>query len=263
MESISNTQPSPEQESNDCLVSLVIPCYNEASSVRGTATRIVDAFHNQHIGLELVLVDNGSSDKTGSIIDELIAEGMPIIRETVKVNRGYGHGILSGLRRCTGGYAGFLCADSQVDAVDVVRVAEIALNSQTPKLVKVRRRFRMDGIYRKTISILYNGLANLVFGGLHSIDINGNPKILPREYLQRMQLRSEDWFLDPEVMIKTKRLGLPVYEFNVLGQMRAEGLSHVRGSTMWEFFKNLMKYRFDKSLGDVTAPAHEDQTSNL
>ena len=43
-----------------------------------------------------------------------------------------------------------------------------------------------------------------------------------------MQLRSEDWFLDPEVMIKTKRLGLPVYEFNVLGQMRAEGLSHVR-----------------------------------
>lgn len=262
MESISNTQPGPEQGSNNCLVSLVIPCYNEASSVRSTATSIVDAFHNQHIGLELVLVDNGSSDETGRIIDELIAEGMPIIRETVKVNRGYGHGILSGLKRCTGDYAGFLCADSQVDAIDVVRVAEIALNSQTPKLVKVRRRFRMDGIYRKAISILYNGLANLVFGGLHSIDINGNPKILPREYLQRMQLRSEDWFLDPEVMIKTKRLGLPVYEFNVLGQMRAEGLSHVRGSTMWEFFKNLMKYRFDKRLGDVSAPPHEDHARN-
>lgn len=262
MEPISNTQPTPEQGSKDCLVSLVIPCYNEASSVRGTATRIIDAFRNQHIGLELVLVDNGSSDETGSIIDELIAEGMPVIRETVEENRGYGHGILSGLKRCTGSYTGFLCADSQVDAIDVVRVAEVALNSQTPKLVKVRRRFRMDGIYRKVISILYNGLANLVFGGLHSIDINGNPKILPSEYLQRMQLSSEDWFLDPEVMIKAKRLDLPVYEFNVLGQMRAEGLSHVRGSTMWEFFKNLMKYRFDKSLGDVAAPAHEDHASN-
>jgi len=258
MESISNTQHAPEQGNNGCLVSLVIPCYNEANSVRSTASRIVDAFHNQHIDLELVLVDNGSSDNTGDIINELIAEGMPIIKETVEVNRGYGHGILSGLKQCTGDYAGFLCADSQVDAVDVVRVAEIALNSQTPKLVKVRRRFRMDGIYRKVVSIVYNGLANLVFGGLRSIDINGNPKILPREYLQRMQLRSEDWFIDPEVMIKTKRLGLPVYEFNVLGQMRAEGLSHVHGSTIWEFTKNLLKYRFDRKLSDVSAPACDD-----
>jgi len=234
------------------LISLVIPCYNEARSLRSTATRIVEAFRSQDIKLELVLVDNGSTDDTGKIIDELMAEGLPIVKVTVKLNRGYGHGILSGLNKCTGEYAGFLCADSQVDAADVARVAEIALNSQTPKLVKVRRRFRMDGLNRKLISIFYNALANLVFGGLHSIDINGNPKILPREYLQRMQLRSKDWFLDPEVMIKTKKLGLPVYEFNVLGQMRAEGLSHVRGSAMWEFFKNLMRYRFDSDLVRVS-----------
>jgi len=240
-------------------ISLVIPCYNEAKSVRGTATRIVDAFRSHEIKLELVLVDNGSTDETGKIIDELVAEGQPVVKVTVELNRGYGHGILSGLKRCTGEFAGFLCADSQVDASDVARVAEIALNSQTPKLVKVRRRFRMDGLHRKLISIFYNALANLVFGGLHSIDINGNPKILPSEYLQRMQLRSEDWFLDPEVMIKTKRLGLPVYEFNVLGQMRAEGLSHVRGSAMWEFFKNLMRYRFDSNLARVSPPAGGNQ----
>jgi glycosyltransferase involved in cell wall biosynthesis len=233
-------------------ISLVIPCYNEASSVRSTATQIVDAFRSQNIKLELVLVDNGSIDETGKIIDQLVAEGLPVVKVTVDVNRGYGHGILSGLEACTGEYVGFLCADSQVDAVDVARVAEIAITSQTPKLVKVRRRFRMDGLHRKVISIIYNALANLVFAGLHSIDINGNPKILPREYLQRMELRSEDWFLDPEVMIKSKRLGLPVYEFNVLGQMRAEGLSHVRGSTMWEFFKNLMRYRFNRDLARVT-----------
>ena len=248
-----NSEPAGQR------ISLVIPCYNEARSVRSTATRIIDAFRGQNIELELVLVDNGSSDETGRIIDELVEEGLPVVKVTVEVNRGYGHGILSGLKRCTGEYAGFLCADSQVDAADVVRVAEISINSQTPKLVKVRRRFRMDGLHRKLISIFYNALANLVFGGLHSIDINGNPKILPREYLQRMELRSEDWFLDPEVMIKTKRLGLPVYEFNVLGQMRAEGLSNVRGSTMWEFFVNLMRYRFDSNLARVRPPAPDSK----
>lgn len=235
------------------MISLVIPCYNEASSVRGTATHIVDAFRARGIPLELVLVDNGSSDGTGAVIDELVAEGLPIVKVTVEVNRGYGHGILSGLASVTGDQVGFLCADSQVEAGDVVRVAEIAMASKSPRLVKVRRRFRMDGLRRKIISISYNGLANLMFGGLHSIDINGNPKIMPREYLQRMQLRSEDWFLDPEVMIKAKRLGLPVYEFNVLGQMRAEGFSHVRTSTLWEFLKNLLKYRFDRHLVDASA----------
>jgi glycosyltransferase involved in cell wall biosynthesis len=243
-------------------ISLVIPCYNEASSIRSTATRIIDAFHGQRIQIELVLVDNGSTDKTGAIIDELVAEGLPVVKETVAVNRGYGHGILSGLKRCTGKYAGFLCADSQVDAADVARVAEIAINSETAKLVKVRRRFRMDGMHRKVISILYNVMANVVFGGLHSIDINGNPKILPREYLQRMELRSEDWFLDPEVMIKAKRLGLPVYEFNVLGQMRAEGLSHVRSSTMWEFFLNLMRYRFNSDLVRVAPPVADNHVES-
>lgn len=255
MDKVTTVNPEPESH----LISLVIPCYNEASSVRGTATQIVDAFRSQNIQLELVLVDNGSSDETGNIIDELVAEDLPVVKVTVDVNRGYGYGILSGLKVCTGEYAGFLCADSQVDAVDVARVAEIATSSHTPKLVKVRRRFRMDSLRRKLISIIYNILANLVFGGLHSIDINGNPKILPREYLQRMELRSEDWFLDPEVMIKSKRLGLPVYEFNVLGQMRAEGLSHVRGSTMWEFFKNLMRYRFDRNLVRVTPPVKDNQ----
>jgi glycosyltransferase involved in cell wall biosynthesis len=224
--------------------------------VRVTATHVIDAFSAQNIPLELVLVDNGSSDETGDIIDALVAEGLPVVKVTVPVNRGYGHGILSGLARCTGGHVGFLCADSQVEANDVVRVAEIAMASENPRLVKVRRRFRMDGLRRKIISIIYNGFANLIFGGLHSIDINGNPKILPREYLQKMQLRSEDWFLDPEVMIKAKRLGLPVYEFNVLGQMRAEGLSHVRGSTLWEFLKNLLKYRFDRDL--VKAASAQD-----
>lgn len=236
----------------------MIPCYNEAESLRNTATRIVDAFHIRDIPLELVLVDNGSTDKTGAIIDELVAGGFPVVKETVKVNRGYGHGILAGLKVCTGDYLGFLCADSQVDAHDVVRVAEIAITSKTPKLIKVRRRFRMDGLRRKTVSIIYNSLANLIFGGLQSIDINGNPKILPRDYLQRMDLRSEDWFLDPEIMIKAKRLGLPIFEFNVVGQMRVEGLSHVRGSTVWEFLVNLLRYRFDPRLSRV-APDGPDR----
>jgi len=69
-----------------------------------------------------------------------------------------------------------------------------------------------------------------------------------------MNLASRDWFLDAEVMIKARRLGLPVFELNVLGQMREGGASNVRGSTIWEFLVNLARARFGR-LGPAGAPA--------
>lgn len=234
-------------------LSLAVPCYNEEDSLRNTVTRLVHAFRERTLGLELVLVDNGSRDRTGAIIDELIAEGLPVIKETVTVNQGYGYGVLRGLARCRAPFVGFICADGQVEAVDVAKLFEIAANAKSPKLVKVRRRFRMDGLVRKFVSIGYNGFANVLFGGLGTIDINGNPKIFPRSYYDRMNLNSHDWFLDAEVMIKARRLDLPVFEMNVLGQMREGGSSNVRASTVWEFLVNLAKARFGR-LGPPPSP---------
>jgi len=225
-------------------LSLVIPCYNEAAVLRDTVTQLARAFQEGHVDVELVLVDNGCTDDTGRIIDELIAAGLPVVKETVPVNQGYGNGILRGLRACCGSFIGFTCADAQVAAADVVKVYEIAARAKSPKLVKVRRRFRMDGWGRKIVSIVYNLMTTTMFAGLGSIDINGNPKVLPRVYLEHMRLESTDWFLDAEVMIKAKRLGLEVLEFNVLAQMREGGTSHVRPSTCWEFLVNLCRYRF-------------------
>jgi len=227
-------------------LSLAVPCYNEEDSIRNTATRLVQAFRDRGLVLELVLVDNGSSDRTGQIIDELVREGLPVTKEVVAVNQGYGYGVLRGLARCKAPFVGFICADGQVEAMDVAKLFEIAAKAKSPKLVKVRRRFRMDGFVRKIVSIGYNGFANVLFGGLGTIDINGNPKIFPRAYYERMNLQSRDWFLDAEVMIKARRLGLPVFEVNVLGQMREGGTSNVRGSTIWEFLVNLARARFGR-----------------
>ena len=47
--------------------------------------------------------------------------------------------------------------------------------------------------------------------------------------------------------IKAKKLDLEVYEFNVFSQMRPGGSSNVNAGTCWEFFINLLKYRFGKS----------------
>lgn len=224
-------------------LSLTLPCYNEERLVRRTVEDLAGAFADGGHDVELILVDNGSTDGTGAVIDQMIADGLPVIKRTVPVNKGYGLGVLVGLSSGTAPYVGVIPADGQVEAADVARLFHVLKSAEAPRLVKVRRRFRLDGVDRKVISTIYNVLVNILWGGLGSIDVNGSPKMFPRDYLERMELRSTDWFLDAEILIRAKKLDLPVFEMNVFAQMRAEGESNVDMGTVTEFLKNLAKWR--------------------
>lgn len=225
-------------------ISLVIPCYNEERAIASTATQLADEFSRHNISLELILVDNGSTDGTREVIDSLIAEGWPIHKVVVEKNQGYGCGVIAGLTRARGRFVGFSCADEQVEAHDVYKLYNLAAKSSTPKLFKVRRRFRLEGFARRLVSVTYNTLTSILFGDLGSMDLNANPKLLPREYAVAMRLASKDWFLDAEVMIKARLMNLPIFEMNVFSLLRSEGASNVRPATCWEFVQNLFSHRF-------------------
>ena len=231
-------------------VSFVMPCYNEEAVVAQTVRRFVAAFERAGHRLELITVDNGSRDRTGEILRSL-AEELPSVQPVrVAVNAGYGNGILSGLPHARAAWVGIVPADGQVDAEDAVRLYEDAVASGQPVLAKARRRFRMDGLTRKFVSIAYNAFFRMLFPGVASLDINGLPKLLPRDVVLRMQLSSRQWLLDPEIMIKAHYLGVRVLEYNVFARARGNGLSHVRASTCWEFFTKLLKFRFSGELRD-------------
>jgi glycosyltransferase involved in cell wall biosynthesis len=226
------------------VLSLVMPCYNEQSILKYTIPRILESFEKAGYTIELIAVDNGSRDRTGEIIQDFSRTNPAVVYHRVEKNRGFGFGVLAGISRATAPWVGMIAADGQVDAEDVVRLFEAAITCDIPVLGKVRRRFRMDGFRRKIISISYNSFVRAMWPKLESIDINGNPRLLPRDALCAMNLKSHDWFLDPEMMIKAHYMGLRVLELNVFARMRGAGLSHVRASTCWEFFRNLLSYRF-------------------
>lgn len=228
-------------------LSLVMTCYNEEETVGYTITQLLNAFEKAGYRLELIAVNNGSSDRTGDIIQELAAQNPSLIYHNVKKNEGYGNGLLSGFPFCTAPWIGTIHADGQVDAKDVVRLYEAVAMTHGKVLGKVRRRFRMDGPRRKVISVTYNLFVRSLWPRLESLDINGTPKILPRPALMAMNLKSKGWLLDPEIMIKAHYMGLRVLEFNVFARMRSGGVSHVRPETCWEFFWSLLIFRFSKA----------------
>jgi dolichol-phosphate mannosyltransferase len=224
--------------------SLIIPCYNEEAVVSHTISRLLDAFTKAGYRLELIAVDNGSRDRTGEILRGWAARNPAVLHHRVEINEGYGNGVLSGMELTTAPWVGIIPADGQVDAEDVVRLYEVAQASNGWVIAKVRRRFRLDGLLRKLVSIGYNLSFRLMWPTVASIDINGSPKIMPREAIPAMGLKSKGWFLDAEIMIKSHALGMRVIEFNVFARLRGAGVSHVKPGTCWDFFHNLVKYRF-------------------
>ena len=97
-------------------ISLIMPCFNEEQVVGYTIPKLSAAFRQAGHRLELIAVDNGSSDRTGEIIRELAAKDPSVVPHRVEINEGYGNGILNSVSRCGSPWVGIISADGQVDA---------------------------------------------------------------------------------------------------------------------------------------------------
>jgi dolichol-phosphate mannosyltransferase len=224
-------------------LSLAMPCYNEEDCLEQTVPPLVEVFQKAGIDLELVLVDNGSVDQTSAVIDRLIAQGYPIRKAVVPVNRGQGLGIRTGLEECRGRHIGYLAADGQVAPESVLLIYRAVATAGDWTIAKVRRRFRPDSLTRKIISVIYNVGMLIIFPGMPSMDVNGSPRIMPRGILPIMELSSSDWFLEAEIMLKVQHLRMMVIEIDVPGHLRQGGRSNVRWRTILEFMRNIARYR--------------------
>lgn len=228
--------------------SIVIPLYNEEECAEKCVTEIIRGLDRDFGGAyELILVVNGSTDRTPEICQRL-ADCYPCVRTVAaKRNLGYGGGIIAGLRTAAGTYVGFMCGDGQVSPEDLATVMrELATGAWD--LVKARRISRADGILRRVNSVAYNGLFWLALG-TRSRDINAMPKLWRRDVMPLLDPTSTDWFIDAELMVKACYRGLRVREVPVRYLERVGGHSVVRLSTVFQFLRNAAAARVSGRLG--------------
>ena len=115
-------------------------------------------------------------------------------------------------------------------------------------VTKTYRVIRDDGLYRRFISIVYNALFSVLFG-FKVRDINSKPKIIRRDKYELLQLQSDDWFADAEIIIRARELGLKIGETPVHFKINDNRGSFVKPKAILEFSSNLLKYRFSRRQG--------------
>ncbi|MED5374791.1 MAG: glycosyltransferase family 2 protein [Myxococcota bacterium] len=221
------------------MLSLVLPLYNEAACVDATVRDLLEALKG--VGLELVLVNNGSQDDTGRRINQLAVDNKKVKAFHLQDNAGYGGGIRFGLRMASGDILGWAWGDGQI-APEHVRACLNLVRREGADIAKVRRVERQDGRDRALVSAVYSQVMRRGFG-LQTTDVNGCPKLMRRATYERLDLRSDDWFLDPELMLKAAELGLDVREVDATMLPRPGGSSKVNWRTVVEFNQRLLAWK--------------------
>lgn len=224
--------------------SLVILCYREENHIISFVEEVHAAFKNFDFSWELILVANyifGSSDNTPKIVREL-ASRLPHTKYIAKVKTGMmGWDLRQGAELACGRYVGLIDGDGQFPIHAILSCLDI-MARQDMDLVKTYRVTRNDGPFRKLISNIYNRFFRLLFQ-THFRDINSKPKIISNEIYKKMNLQSSDWFIDAEIMIKSKLLNLKVAELPIHSLDQSRRKSFVNLEAIFEFMFNLIAER--------------------
>lgn len=201
--------------------SLVIPCYSEAANLPLLLERCKELAVRPDV--EVVLVDNGSTDSTTAVLENLLPKypGCRSIR--VEKNQGYGFGIVSGLKAAKGEILGWTHADMQTDPQDALFGLEIFEKHGDEIFVKGRRYGRpfMDVLFTVGMSIFEAVLLTRPMW-----DINAQPTMFSRNFFESWTDPPDDFSLDLYAYYQAQRCGLKVYRFPVRFGERAHGVSH-------------------------------------
>jgi glycosyltransferase involved in cell wall biosynthesis len=226
-------------------ISVVVLAYRSASTIEGFVASLVTSLDEEKIGWEIILVGNyfeGTGDQTAKVVQR-ISDGNPRIKPVVHVKEGMmGWDMKSGLRAATGKKIAVIDGDGQMPCTDVIRVYNLMVEKGYD-LVKTVRIKRSDGLYRMSISTVYNLLFKMMFPGINAWDINSKPKIMTRELYQKMNLESNGWFIDAEIMIIARRLKMGIGEIETTFHSIDSRPSFVKPLAILEFLANLIWYR--------------------
>ena len=222
--------------------SLVIPCYNEADNLPMLVSRCEAALGDTDG--EVILVDNGSSDRTADYLAQRLANQSRIRTVRVAVNRGYGFGILAGLRTAHGEILCWTHADLQTDPRDVLQGLALFDQHGPNIFVKGRRRGRpvADVLFTVGMSVFETVLLRRPLW-----DINAQPTMFSKCFFETWQTPPHDFSLDLYAYCQARQAGLVIQRFPVHFGARVHGVSHwnINWRSKAKFIRRTLAYSFE------------------
>ena len=207
-------------------ISLVIPMFNEEANIEHAIAYAVDALaqHSRHY--EIVIVDDASTDDSPELVRRAIA-GNPRIRLIRhEFNQKLGTSLRTGFAAAKYDLVLYMDADLPFDP-DALGRAIRAINVTRADMIAGYRFDRTtEGWRRSVYTIVWNWMVRLLFG-ISVRDVNFSFKLMKREVLDAVDLKSEGSLIDAELIVKAIKRGFSVQQIGLDYFPRVHGTSHL------------------------------------
>jgi glycosyltransferase involved in cell wall biosynthesis len=196
----------------DLSLCAVLPAHNEEENIEATVNQCVSYLEKNVGKYQVIVVNDGSSDNTRGIVDEIASGNPSVILVNHEVNRGYGGALLSGFEKASLDYIFFMDSDGQFDISDLDRMLPAVNESDV--LIGYRED-RADSVLRSLNAWLYAMYIYIMFG-LRVKDMDCAFKVFPtKSYHSVRPIKSGGALFTAEFLIKLKNRGFKLKEFPI------------------------------------------------
>jgi glycosyltransferase involved in cell wall biosynthesis len=200
-------------------VSVFLPCHNEEGNIERVVAALGAELPRIAAQYEIIVVDDGSRDRTGSIADALAAANPSIKVVHHPVNRGYGAAVISGIRACAQPWVVLCDGDGQFEAADIGRLA-----ARVPDydVVVGHRVNRADPAMRRINGRAWSILMRFLLA-IRISDIDCGLKLFRRNLLEGIDLQARGAMISAELMANLSGRGARICEVDVHHLPRTSG----------------------------------------
>ncbi len=221
------------------LLSVILPVYNEAKTIR----QILEKINSVNIDKEVIVVDDGSSDGTDRILNEIKFNNLKVIHHTS--NRGKGSAVLTGISHATGEYVIIQDADLEYNPDDYLKLMAAIKDGNADIVLGARFTKGYHGLLMPRLGNRFlTSLMNVMFKASIN-DCYTCYKLCRRQTLNDMHLKSAKFDIDIEMAAKALKNKLKVTEVPISYQPRnySEG-KKIRWADGIQAIFTIIKYRF-------------------
>ena len=192
-------------------ISVIFPAFNEEGNIRCTVETALKVLPKMATRWEVIVVDDGSSDATALICDDLKARYPEVEVICHGQNRGYGAALKSGIMSAKYDLIFFSDSDGQFDLRDLQQLISW---SEDYDIVAGYRAKRQDPFHRRINALGWNVIVRLVLG-IKIRDVDCAFKLFRRSVFDHVQIRCVGAMVNTEILAQATRLGMRIHQVKV------------------------------------------------
>ncbi len=213
------------------MISIVLPVHNQAAHVVSVIRAYTIELDKLLSPYELILVVNGCTDDTPRVCHEL-NKNDPRIRVCELSTSGWGLAVKTGISLAQGELICYTNS-ARTTGTDLSEMLKYALINKT-SVIKANRKIR-EGFRRRLGSVIYNLECRALFD-LPTWDVNGTPKVFPKQYTPLLNLERADDLIDLEFVSVCRRHNFPILEIPIISTRRHGGSSTTNYNSAFKMY---------------------------